>query len=932
MAWMAVDGRGLMTGDRAAIFEIFFLSFRHLLETGGGSHESILQRLAVAGELADLATGDRDVIQAMAGRLLGDGVGTKVGTMRSPLAKVLLANGGTPLTLDWPFEAATSGSPAIDKLPIGLSLTSAQGIRYVLAPEDGRPTPIGSLLTSLTLQGDLAFNSKLSVPTVGLFGFDAEASAEASRRLTYLLSYDSDLVTWRAVTDGFQRVRRLDSFDAVLKSFETPAPVVASQGTQEPAGGALEEIRFTGGQGLMLRAGTTLRIPLANAGTLNGRAGGKLEIGGGFAITVRHRPAVGGTEPKPPALLLGAKTWESFELEGEVGVGYSLGVGDLTPGMAQSLLSAVVSSESILKEIDKFVGNGQSFLKPGTMLRDHLIDTIKEKASEESGGRALRILLGDVVGLDADGDIDSLAGTVGDLFASIIDGASTLFSGDLGQQMETLLTPISAQAEAGVKTALDGIAGAAAEQLNLLLLQASGGVDQRIRGAIAELLSRPPKNAVSDLRAFLDKARETLNEIASGVRNSGTDLVAAEIAWTMGKGKGALTGFDAEIEPEGRDFYRSVIWRPNTGAGRLIDAAVDPEIAPPKGVTAINAEEREALNRLQGRSWNVALIDAPASDGPLLDIAGSRRTFAEAKVERTLTGVSVGSTSWNKVRSDVGFLFNRDASSRQIELADALSFVNAEAADGSNVKTARLQLTYTWRERDFGPKEIRRFTRSFETCGLLGEEGAETLRDFWAQAKTSLDPEPSASIRTFLLVPPDFAARVIDFVTAERARAREAIERVVERPPFDEEHFSKGMIDSLLDYFFRLRQMQSEMMELPASAAAKHREALRERLAEQSKEAHRALRRADWVDAEGPISVAIGGPDEGLLALFACLAELTAVTPGCARPGMVFAFTAEGAATKTLISPRAGLMKSSEARLKALEVEEREDRVFFGLF
>ena len=484
--------------------------------------------------------------------------------------------------------------------------------------------------------------------------------------------------------------------------------------------------------------------------------------------------------------------------------------------------------------------------------------------------------------------------------------------------------PIGERVEARVRKEFDEISKATGGKLAELLDGATDRIDDEIHESIAEVIGRDPGEALNDLRTFLNKARETLDEIAKGIEQTNLDLIAGEVAWSLGAGRSADTSFSAVIEEAGAEFCRGVIWRPSTGAGRLIDHEIDPDLPPLQGVTALEATDAESRRRVRGRSWNVGLIDTPVFDDSLVGAGGKRRTFAEAGVERTLSGVSVGTESWNRIRQDTDFFFHEGAG-RAVEFADALSFVNA-GEEEAPIFTGRLSLAYTWEEPRFGPREMKRFTRTFELCGLLGEEGAEALVGLRAEAKRKLGvSKPKASLRALLSVPPDHAVQVIDFVSSNRAAARDIVKRIVAAAPFNEKTFEGDRVDALLGYFIWLKTAQEAMRDLPKEATERERNALRDRLATDSRLAQKESRKHDWIELRSIFGIPLGKPPLRLMALFACLSDLVAATPGSSNPGMIYGFTAKDQPTRFVVSPGQGGTSVSASRLAALKLEEEAD-------
>lgn len=932
MKWLEIDGNGLLTGEDAfPVFDAFFAVFRIALGQVGGSHRTVLEHIVSGAVDDEVEDKFKAVVKRVSQTLIDLDVGTRVGTMRTPVGAIAATGAGDPVNVLWPHKDWVFGPVESARLPVGMSLNAEGGVKYALAPNDGRPTPAGSVLATLSLSGELGFNANLAVPAATIAGITAGAEVDVERRIEYLLAYDKDLRTWKAVADGFSRIRRIDSFKSVLKGFRTPPPI-ATDDADSAASQALEEIRIIGGEQLKLRAGTTLRVPLAKAGTLRGRAGGELRLGDGYTIRITERQTGAGAGARPPALILEASADKSFDTDGEVGIGYAFGVSDLAPDAAKSLLNAVVSAEEVIDQIDDFLEGDHSLLKPGEMLNGFIRDQVKSRISGSGiKAKSLRIALGDMIGLDAEGDIDALAGRAGDLLSTLLDNSSNLFGPDLTAIVRAVFLPpsISNRVQDRVREELKDVSDAVGGKLGDILELATDQIDSEIHEMIAELLDRDTSRIDraerrTDLQTFLNTARETLSKITTGIQDSNLDLIAGEVAFSMGRGTNSVSSFSAEIEEEGAEFYRNVIWRPGTGAARLIDTVIDPDKPPLPGVTPLTAADSETVRNLRGRSWNVGLIDTPVTR-KMLGLGGARKTFAQAKVERTLSGVTVGTESWNRVRRETDFLW-KEGAARFVELADTLSFVSASDADGApDVATGRLSLSYTWEEPEFGPDEMRRFTRRFEQCRLLGREGAEALIKLREEAKSPGVSKPEASLRALLIVPPDHAVSVIKFVANSRTVARDIIQTVVAADPFERKEFKEKHVNALLDYFLTLHQSQDRMMKLSDSADEAARTALRDQLAKESRRAQVELRDKKWLKLRSLFGIALGKPHTRLMALFACIAELSAAAPGVTRPGMVFGFTPVGKPTKFVISPNAGRVAISASRRALLQMEDDAD-------
>lgn len=904
MSWIASASGRLLTGNDAGgkdgegVFSAFFEAFREIATSQGGTHERVLEALK-AGAADDFVPSKyTPVVSHVAKTLLDLGVGRMVGNMRTPVGAVVAQADETRVDIFWPHgEWALDLGEDVSRLPVGMALSASGGVRFTLASDDGRTAPAGSVLARLLIDGEVGFNAKLTVPVAGISTLNAKGSFDAARSLSYLLAYDNDLRTWRAVGDSFARLRRVDLFNETLLSFTSPVPV-ADADPDTAAGSALNQIVIEGGENLLLRAGATLRIPLANYGTLRGRVGGQLKLGEGF--TLRVEPGA-----RERVLVVSAETRKSFDEDGEVGVGYALGVADLDSNAAKTLLNAVVGAKEVLEKIDDVIDHGETFLKPGALLKSKLTEELRSRIdSDRKTDRALRIALGDVVGLDADGDRNLIAERTGEFIGSLIDNSSNLFGDDLGASIKTVIVPIKSRVQSAVEKQLDDVAANAGKELGALLKNAAESLDNETHGILAELLGRKPEDVLKDLREFLNTARDVLTKIADGVRDSNLDLVTAEIAAYLSNGRESITAFKAEIEESGAEFYKSVIWRPSTGASRLIDHAVDLDRPPLPGVNPLLSEDSDAFRQLRGLSWNVGLIDTPITEA-MLGVEGKRKTFAEAKVARTISGVSVGSEAWIKLRRETDFLFF-DGAARGLELADSLSFVNAGSDEEHNkIETARLSLAYTWGEPNFGRREIKRFVESFQECGLLGEEGGDALISLREQAKRPGDSKPEASLRALLAIPADYAVDVIRFASQNLELARGVIGEVVSHAPFNEENFSRKQIHALISYFVTLDHAQQSMSELQKDASERERNQLREKLSRMSLNAQKLLRKEDWLEIRGlfGLGIALGKPSMRLRALFACLIALADATPGAPRPGMVYGFTAKDEITRFVISP-----------------------------
>ena len=906
MSWVLLSDQTLLTDQNAEGIDKFFEAFQGVLRREAGNDVAIIERLAegAADNLSFVPQQYRAMIKRVAEKLLDLGVGTKLGTMRTAIGKVAKRGDGAAVDILWPHDEWTLGVPLPANLPIEFKVSAAAGLKFAVATDDGRTAPVGSTLAQLTFNGEMQANFDATVPLATLVGFEGKAEAKAKRRLVYFLAYDEDLTTWRAVADGFSRIRRLDDFNATLSGFSLPAPKLPNDSDTQAAR-ALSAISLSGGDDLMVRAGATLRIPLANYGTLRGRAGGRITLGNGFTLRISERAAKQGPNARPAVLVVEAVTQHNFDKEGEVGIGYGFGISDLSSEASQTLLNAIVSSRDILKKVDGVLGEKESFLKPGTLLKGFLAEQFEQHASEDGGvASALRIVFGDALGVDADGDVDQLSRHVGDWLGSLLDNAANLFGPSLSEKVRSVLKPLTENVSATVKGKIDEIADAAGERLEEHLSRAQLEIDDQIHDAINDLLGKRSADVLSDLRQFLNIAREKLSEVARGIEASNLDLIAGEIAWSMGGGHGKTTSFGAEIDATGRDFYRSVIWRPSTGAGRLIDSATDNNIPTLPGVTPLEAKDEQSRRRLRGRTWNVGLIDTPFSKDDLFGVEGRRRRFAEAKVERTLSGVSVGKESWNKARRETSRLF-AEGPARQIEFADAISFVHAGGDDDDEgdpgVVTARLSLAFTHEEPNFGPNEIRRFANAFKEAGLVGEEAADALIALRQKATTPDDPKPEANARALLAVPSDHAVDVISFVANSRLQARATINEVLAQEPFRGADLGERAATTLLNYFHMLDRCRHRMMILDKNAPADRREGLRKDLIENSLRAFAQLGDGGWLKTGGLISIALGSPKQQLLALFACVSALTAAATGH-RPGLVLSFTAKGETTKFVVT------------------------------
>ncbi len=914
MAWLELSGQGLLTGENSTALERFFTVYAALAEQPGSSQQAVLEAMAEGTHALLQALPDevRGVIGRVARVLLHQGVTSRLQTMFATLAELVEGSAG-PVVLDWPHGEWRAPAPPVEAIPIGLSLSASADIGYVLAPDLGRTPPPGSLLTQLSFGGEVAFDAKLAVPIGTLGGLSAAGAFGARRRLTYGFAYPRDLTTWRAVADSFARVRRIDSFDAVARSFQRPAP-----GPIAPVAPALQEIVMTGEEALRLRTGATLRIPLASEGTLTGRASGEIKLGNAFRLRITRPPADSGVSAL--RLRVEASAERQTQAGGEVGIGYAFGIGDLGPATARTLIASAVKADRVLAAIDRGLGEGASFLQPGSLLRGLLVERLRERI-DDSGAASLRLLLGDVLGLDAEGDRRLLAGRAADLIATLMDNAQGLFGTDLTDSIATLLAPIAENAVGTVKAELVSLSGAIAAALSDRLNQAAARLDQTLHQALAALLGKPPTSALADLKLFLDQARATLGEITEGLQASNLDLIAGEVALSMSRSEASLASFSADITAAGKDFYKSVIWRPGSGASLLIDSQVAPDQHPLPGVTPLLANDLETSRRLRGIAWNVGLIDTPARALGGASMGGAARSFAEVRVERTLSGVSVGQESWVKVTRGLTLPFFGESFGRAVELSDMLSFVGTEA---SATPTGRLQLSYTWAEANFSDDDLERFTSCFERCHLLGEEGSKQLARLHAEAKeATADPKPEASLRAFLVVPPDSAFAVIRFGVEAPQRVRAIIKEVFTRSPLDEIAVDDEQVNAVQDYLGALRAAVRKMMRLKPEATEEERNALREELADAQQEAQSDLRQEGWLDTTD-LGFIRGYPGKSLLAFFVCFAEIaseatsTQGNPAGIRPGVVFAFTPAGGRTRYVISPNAGVKKSSDARLDAL--------------
>ncbi|MEM0906769.1 MAG: peptidoglycan-binding domain-containing protein [Pseudomonadota bacterium] len=920
--WISVLGRSLATGTDAELIGIFFKSVRSLVDGHGESHTDLVRQLILGKALnfGELSPSTQDALKRIASVLLSEGVGTKLGTMRSTLGTVRDQAASTPVILGFPLHAFSLEPVDVSRLPVGLNLATESAIDFTIAPDDSRDTPIGSVLAALRLRGDIAFNANLSVPIATLAGVAAATSVTSERAVEYLTSYDSRIITWRAVHDAMARVQPIDNYEKVRESFQrSPPQLPGVDADNEPATGALDEIRVIGNDALRVNANATLRIPLAKAGTLSGHAEGEVNLGGGFTISIKQTRS--SRNRGEQVLVVSAQATSGLTRTAGAGIGYAFGISNLSPLAASTLLGALVDADRIVQNIDHGLGVGKTFLRPGTLVKDVLSEKILAALSEPDAGLTrLQIALGDVVGLDADGNQDIIAQASAAFFATLLDNAAGLFGPDHDKALSVIFKPVAAKLEGQVRDRLDGIVSSVSDHLEAHVNAAADALDEAAKAQLTKVLGRAPDDTVDGLRQFLSQSRELLTSVTKKVAARNLDLVAAEIAWTRGAEEYDAYTFGAEISAEGHEFYKGVIWRPSTGADRLLSA----EDGPVPGVYPLTAERSSIAQRLKSRTWNVGLIDA------MVSAEGSERSFAEVSVSETLSGVSVGTLAWHQSREELDF-FLPGETSREVRLTDALSFVSTDGEGGERVETGQLCLSYTWVEEGalrFSRREMEKFCDTFHDVALMDAGTATALHSLRDQAHADGGRRPKARLRAFLTVPPDFGVKVIRHVADHPSWAKEIIKDVVGHGAIRGETFDRRRIDALVQYFQSLDTIRGQLMGLPDGADARARIALRRQIGRQNKRAQQSLKDHDWISTTFFLGLIADRPRSGILALFRCIAELSAQTPSCGRPGMVYTFTAQGETPELVITPRAGQLFGSGA---ADPLDDHPFTVRFGL-
>lgn len=867
------------------------------LEAEGGARTILLKRLSEGDVPGFDALSDvmRAGIQSLASFLLNRGDGDKLNAMRQPIGDVLGEN-TLPVLLDFPLHRFSLGPLNISGLPVGLSLSSESKIAYMLGLKDEHQPSPATALTELSLDGDIAFNANLSVPVGTVAGLSSAASVSARRKLSYALRCDRRLQTWQGVADAMSRVVPIDDYGSVLESFRTAPPLLLDAATPQIAT-VLNEVKMEGLDSLLVEAGATLRIPLADAGTLTGRASGEIKMGGGF--TVRITQAESSQTPGRPVLVVTAEKTDSSRRSTELGIGYSFGVSHLSPEAAKSLLNALVDAADILDKIDHVLDSAETFLKPGSLLKNTLRREIAERiAGEGAAAQQLRIVFGDVVGFDAEGQATTIADQAATLLATLLDNNEYLFEGDFGRAVALVFEPFTSKLRDSAKDKITEIVDIASQELKQKVDAAANELDGATDAKLMQLLGFSPTDRIAAVRGFLGKSRSLLTEVTNRVADRNLDLVAAEIAWSYSAEQKNTFRFGAEISEDAHEYYKSAIWRPSFGANRLLNAAQEPIL----GVHPLAAERTELANRLSNWTSNVGIVDA------LVSSSSSNTSFSEIKVETTLSGVSVGSSAWNETRSDLRFLF-RKGPGRSIRLSDALTFVTVEGPDGTSIETGHLALAYVWDEQGsdgLSPAEINKFCNTFKKVALLSESGAIALAALLSEAKPPGGGNPQVEVRAQLVIPPDYGAKVIRYIAETKWWAREVVKDVVGNQEILGEPFGLERIDALIEYFSVLDEIRDMLMMLPANTDQTKRAQLREAAINKNAVAQDKLVEHNWLATTFLLGVLWDPPQPGPLALFRCLAELCAQTPGCGRPGMVYTFAVQGEEPRFVICPRAG--------------------------
>ncbi|GAB5456550.1 MAG: hypothetical protein Hens2KO_27790 [Henriciella sp.] len=783
MSWVTQGLDLIDFSSNSKTLELLLNEINKILKQPGGAQsiENVLEQIS-SDDAIDQA------IKDLAARYLDDsvaGTAAAIATLRHRLWKIE-AMGDGKRTFGWP-ALKTSGNRKIGDFSVDLSAEGGMSFEVLNADD-----PEDTTRTRFTVKGQVAPKLSGNV-NFGRGSIGGGASASLKRSVVFDCAYDDDVRAGRALVDTLGRLCDPSDFSGVIKSFQksAPAPLSSPDGTADEDGiipEPLSEIKYAGGQSLAASIQGGVSAPFS-AATVSASTKFGIKLGSAFDVSIRRG--------SKDSLIVRAAGNSAKDSSFTLGLGASVGLSAIAPGLAKQILDRVASTKPLLDKIDSVIDDAETWLKPGSAIQDHLVGLID---AEISGGsvtaRALKGFLKDAFGAGDGTSAKALANIGAEKLSELIDDATNLFGvanddsssfdGILSALSESIIQQVAKKADIpNVEKALASVLSDAQKHINRKLEDAVQSLDDEANSVISRIIGRDVDAGINELREALQKARRLLDKVSKHFADASLEALAIRMSWERAQGDESEYSLSAEYDRAAAKAYSQAIKKPGEAISKLLASDTLP-----KGVTLRPDDNwiSDTLSSSSSLEWNIAILGVSRST--------KTSSFSKIKVRRVPGAVGV-ITDLSASRADDAFLTDE---TRKMSFVSLLNF------GAANEASSKLGLELSQVDDNLKVKEARTILSAFERAGILDDDVSELVLDAIRSDRMTNEEKLAATLDVSLGLPgekiwPLINSAVhredVDQIAAESLAVGRAMQNEIDRR-LGEWNFDKDTSDSLL--------------------------------------------------------------------------------------------------------------------------------------
>ncbi len=690
MSWLTVSGRDLLPADQGQAIAKLLDLIEQNVNDDGDDLVAIVRTLIDGGDVVD------EGARLLGERFLDDdqqAALAQLRLLRKPLKDLEQKDDASDRTVGWP---KLSWSRTEDLQDFEFALNAKGDVSFVVAhdekPDDGDQIA----LTDLTLAGSIEGKAARAISHL-----KGRLKVDLSGGISFGHEYPVGTPAWRALAGAMIcAAHPIDDFDDVLAAFngDNNAAVGVPSDT-------LQLIELKRGSGFEVGLEGSIKVPMK--GVFEGKLSALSSIGKNTTLTVKQASTAADRLQIEVHSELGSKT------EIDVGLGYTIGLSSIAPEFARELLDRIAGSKAFIDKIDgriseveDQVSKAKSWLKPGTVIREHLTSLIDARLADDPNGEFLGYLAS-LAGLSKDKDLDKIKTFVAEELANALDEARDLFGSEVEESaaLRKIRDDFAGEIQSFVGEQFETLLTAAQEKLTSLLDDAVNDLDDAAATALKDLTGDLPDDPLAQAKAALKEARRLLDDAAKGLNKAMDDAFSINIAWAYSKTGKSNQHVVAEIAADGAGFYRQLVRHPRTVIGTL--SGKPGEVQP--GVKITKALFSGEL--IEQRSLGIKL--------GLLGLKSSDTTTMLAKAQITPVQGGIAVVTKGEIERTISFF----GETRQCSFMNVLSFGATKEES-----VPRLEVSLTREDDGLSGDEVDDFKDAFLNLGLITKDAGAALK------------------------------------------------------------------------------------------------------------------------------------------------------------------------------------------------------------